>query len=324
MKLFKNIKSILQLVIPLLVLFALILGFIYVSDANKQKEIQENYTAQRDDTNTKIPPEYQGIKIGLALGGGGAKGFAHIGVIKVLQENHIPIQIVTGTSAGSVVGALFSYGFNAEGIQQILKDVGYTLMDFGLSSNGFIEGNKLRELVNKNIDNLPIESLTKKFGAVATDFSSGDVVMFTKGDVGQAVRASSSIPAIFKPTEIDGRLYVDGGLTAPVPVSQARSMGADVVIAVDISDKSVEETETFYQPNSWFSTIDQSVVILMNTQLKKELEQADVVIRPNLTSIPFFNFFVMDPTVKAGEEAARAALPEIKQAIKKAKEQKQK
>ncbi|QRN41240.1 MAG: patatin-like phospholipase family protein [Neisseriaceae bacterium] len=321
MKFFKDIKSILQLVILLFVLFALILGFIYVSNTNRQQE--DSNIVKKTEVNANVSQEYEGIKIGLALGGGGAKGFAHIGVIKVLQENHIPIQIVTGTSAGSVVGALFSYGFNAESIQRILKDVRYALIDFSLSSNGFIEGEKLRELVNKNIHNLPIESLTKKFGAVATDFSSGDVVMFTEGDVGQAVRASSSVPAIFQPAKINGRLYIDGGLTAPVPVSQARSMGADVVIAVDISDKPTEEGKgTFHQPNSWFSTLDQSVIILLNTQLKKELEQADVIIRPDLTDIPFFNFFIMDATIKAGEEAAKAALPKIKQVIKQAQKRK--
>lgn len=267
----------------------------------------------------KIPTEYEGIKIGLALGGGGAKGFAHIGVIKVLQENNIPVQIITGTSAGSVVGALFAYGFDYKEIHRILKYVGANLADFELSPKGFITGKKLQALINTNIANTPIESLPTKLGVVATDFNSGDAVIFTKGNVGQAIRASSSIPAIFQPTEINGRLYVDGGLTAPVPVSQARKMGSDIVIAVDISD-TLEQSDFLSKTNSWFSIIDNSFIILVNARLKQELAKADVVIKPNLKSTPFFNFFMVDPSIQAGEAATREALPEIKKAIKKAKQ----
>ncbi|MFH4416294.1 MAG: patatin-like phospholipase family protein [Neisseriaceae bacterium] len=322
MRFYKRIQAVLQLTIPLGILFFLILLFIYHSDRIQQKALNKKQIEQQlSSVHQKIVKPYKGVKIGLALGAGGAKGFAHIGVIKVLQENGIPVRIVVGTSAGSVVGVLYAYGFDAKAIQRILTDVGFALMDFDLSFTGFIQGKKLKELVNRSINHLPLEALSKKFGVVATDFSSGDTILLTQGDAGQAVRASSSIPAIFKPAEIAGRLYVDGGLSAPVPVSQARRLGADVVIAVDISSHPAEQG-ALYQPSSWFSTIDHSISILINKQVEGELKKADVVIQPKLSSTEFLNFFSMASTIEAGERAARRALPKIKAAIEKAKQEK--
>ena len=316
----RKILKALQLGLPLLLLFLLILLFIYQSDVKRHKQLHNlnRFLAQTEvqDSNSL----YHGVKIGLALGGGGAKGFAHIGVVKVLEENHIPIDVVVGTSAGAVVGVLYAYGFDWYHIQKILKNVGVALFDFSLSSNGFIQGGKLRELINSSVNYLPIQDFSRAFAAVATDLGSGEVQLLAKGDAGQAVQASSSIPAIFQPTEIGGHLYVDGGLSAPVPVSQTRQMGADVVIAVDISDR-IQAPGSFYQPTSWFSTIDQTVTILLNKQLMQELKKADVVIQPNIQSVPFFNFLSIDPAVKEGEEAARRALPNIKEAVRKYKQE---
>ena len=303
-------------------LFLLILLFIYQSDVRRHKQLRnlDQFLAQTEVQDNGPNSFYHGVKIGLALGGGGAKGFAHIGVVKVLEENHIPIDVVVGTSAGAVVGVLYAYGFDWYHIQQILKNVGVALFDFSLSSNGFIEGGKLRELINSSVNYLPIQDFSRAFAAVATDLGSGAVQLLAKGDAGRAVQASSSIPAIFQPTEIGGHLYVDGGLSAPVPVSQTRQMGADIVIAVDISDRT-QAPGSFYQPTSWFSTIDQTVTILLNKQLIRELKKADVVIQPDIQSVPFFNFLSIDPAVKEGEEAARRALPKIKEAVRKYKEE---
>lgn len=317
MNLGKTITIIIRLIAPILTLFILLLLFIYHFDSKQKAAISRAHLDASEQLSNRAIRKNSPVKIGLALGGGGAKGFAHIGVIKVLQENHIPIDVVTGTSAGSVVGVLYAYGFSAYGLQRILKDVGFSLMDFGFSFNGFIRGKKIRELINKNIHYLPMEKLPIKFGAVATEFGSGKATLFIKGDAGQAVQASSSIPAIFQPTIIRGHMYVDGELSEPIPVKQARKLGAKIVIAIDISS-SVQPPGSFYQPNSWFSTIDQSVNILINKLVQEESKQADVVIRPNLEGASFFNFFSMSSAIHAGEEATRRKLPQIKAAIRQA------
>ena len=176
--------------------------------------------------------------IGLALGGGASKGFAHIGVIKVLEENNIPVKIVTGTSAGALVGSLYASGMNAPRLQREAENLQRAdLVDLTLSTSGFIRGEKLQNYINRQVGNRPIQNLPRKFAAVATEFDSGRSVVFRSGNTGQAVRASASIPNVFQPAVINGKRYVDGGLTAPVPVSAARQMGANVVIAVDISAK---------------------------------------------------------------------------------------
>ncbi|UOO83167.1 patatin-like phospholipase family protein [Uruburuella testudinis] len=250
--------------------------------------------------------------VGLALGGGASKGFAHIGVIKVLRQNNIPVDIVTGTSAGAVVGSLYASGMSPDRLEleaEILEKA--DVVDLTLSTTGFIKGQKLQDYINRKVGNRPIQSLPKKFAAVATDFANGRMVAFNRGNTGQAVRASVSIPNVFQPTVIGGRKYVDGGLSAPVPVTAARNLGANVVIAVDISARPAKLSDA-----GFFSYLDQSLNIMSVSALNQELSKATVVIKPKVQQLGAVGGFDQkQQAIKLGEQAAREALPQIKAAL---------
>jgi len=256
----------------------------------------------------KPPPK---LKIALALGGGAAKGFAHIGVIKVLENAGIKADIVTGTSAGALVGSLYASGLNGFQLQQKAAQLDETnLTDLSLSSNGVIKGEALADYVNRQVGNRPIEKLAKPFAAVATDFDSGARMVFRTGNTGQAVRASASIPNVFQPTVINGHRYVDGGLTSPVPVSAAREMGANFVIAVDISARPRAGSG-----GGFLSILDQSLNIMSVPMLQHELKQADVIIRPQVQNIGTTGFAQRNQAILEGEKAAAQAVPIIKKLL---------
>lgn len=246
--------------------------------------------------------------IGLALGGGASKGFAHIGVIKVLRENNIPVHVVTGTSAGSVVGSLYASGMSPDRLEleaQIMDST--NLVDLTLSTSGFIKGQKLQDFINGKVKNKQIQQFPIKFGAVATEFGSGKMVTFTHGNTGQAVRASVSIPNVFQPTIIGGKQYVDGGLVAPVPVKAAKNLGANFVIAVDISQKPAKSATGF------LAQLDQSLNIMSVSALNGELKQANIIIRPQVQQLGAIGGFNQrDHAIKLGEDATLKALPQIK------------
>ena len=256
------------------------------------------------------------VKIGLALGGGAARGFAHIGVIKALESQGIFPDIVVGTSAGSVVGAMYAAGNNGFALQKMALDMDEaTISDWSLplfsKSSGVLKGDALQAYVNRMVGQVPIEKLKKPFGAVATELSTGKAVLFQRGTTGAAVRASSAVPAVFQPVTINGRQYVDGGLVAPVPVQFARDMGADLVIAVNISQQP--------EGQNGGSTIDillQSVTIMGQSINQYELKRADVVIRPDLPGMKGSDFAGRNLAMLAGERAAMALIPELKQKIK--------
>lgn len=247
--------------------------------------------------------------VALALGGGASKGFAHIGVLKVLHENHIPVHIVTGTSAGALVGSLYASGMSPARLQtEAMQMEKADIVDLTLSTRGFIRGEKLQNYINRQVGNRPIQNLPRKFAAVATEFDTGRSVVFRSGNTGQAVRASASIPNVFQPAVINGKRYVDGGLTAPVPVSAARQMGANVVIAVDISAKPARISQS-----GFFSYLDQSLNIMSTPALNSELAKADVVIKPQVQHLGAVGGFDEKAhAIKLGEDAARAALPQIR------------
>ena len=250
--------------------------------------------------------------VALALGGGASKGFAHIGIIKVLKENNIPVKVVTGTSAGSIVGSLYASGMSPDRLELEAEILGKTdLVDLTLSSSGFIKGEKLQNYINQKVGNRPIQQLPIKFAAVATDFESGKAVAFNRGNVGQAVRASASIPNVFQPTMIGGRRYVDGGLSQPVPVSAAKKQGANFIIAVDISARPVKNLN-----QGFFSYLDQTFNVMSIPLLQHELGQANVVIKPQVLEMGSIGGFDQKRrAIQLGEEAARAALPEIKRKL---------
>ena len=251
-------------------------------------------------------------RIGLALGGGAAKGFAHVGVIKVLEASGLTPSFVSGTSAGSVVGALYASGLNGFALQEqsfaLDEDRIKDLTLFGVG--GVIKGDKLQAYVNDLIKNKPLEQMVKPFAAVATDLDSGDRVIFTRGNTGQAVRASCSIPGVFQPVVISGKRYVDGGVVSPVPVDAARQLGADIVIAIDISSKARDS-----KANGILGSLNQTITIMGQKLGEQELARAEVVIRPRVGQIGAADLDQKHIAVLEGEKAAQAALPAIREAI---------
>ncbi|UIZ58208.1 patatin-like phospholipase family protein [Acinetobacter sp. SCLZS86] len=268
------------------------------------------------DKTTKTPPSTTPIQarepvIALALGGGGAKGFAHIGVIKVLESHGIKPKIVTGTSAGSFVGSLYASGKSPYQLQHIaLSFKESDIRDLTLNRQGFIAGQKLQDFVNQHVANKPIEKFPIRFAAVATRLDNGRKADFIKGNAGQAVRASCSIPNVFVPATIGGTQYVDGGLVSPIPVQTAKAMGADLVIAVDISAR-----PTGNQPVSMWGLLDQTLNIMGQQSINQELAQANIVIQPKVGHIGTLDLKASNQTILEGEKAAQLQVKAIQQAI---------
>lgn len=257
--------------------------------------------------------------VALALGSGGNRGFAHVGVIKVLEENNIPVDIVVGTSAGSVVGALYAGGYHADGLEQMALNLNKSeLDDYELSAEGYIRGERLQDFINQALQNRSIEQLDKPFAAMATELASGRATVFNQGNTGMAVRASSSIPGIFQPVPINGSEYVDGGLTNPVPVNVAQKMGADIVIAVDVS----RQPQNYPKTTNVIKILLQSVRIMRQKIIDNEITAAQVVIRPRIGVTPDLNPESKQSLIKAGEDAANAAMPEIRYLLKKVADEK--
>lgn len=257
---------------------------------------------------TPVPAPPPKIRIGLALGGGAAKGFAHIGVIKMLEASGIHPDVVAGTSAGSLVGALYASGMDAFQMQQVAFGLDEAkIRDVQLFGGGLVRGHALENYVNQLVHNTPIQKLKIPFAAVATQLDTGERAVFVSGNTGQAVRASCSIPGVFEPTVIDGKRYVDGGVVSPIPVDAARQLGANFVIAVDISAHPRGN-----DPQSLLGIVNQSIVIMGRQLAKQELARADVVIRPDLSGIGPTDFDQKNRAILAGEKAALAAIPEIR------------
>ena len=254
------------------------------------------------------PPPLPPIRIALALGGGAARGFAHIGVIKALEAQGIVPDIIVGTSAGSVVGALYAAGYNGFEIQQLSMEMDESqVSDWSMPNRGVIKGEALQYFINHAVKQRTLEKMPKTFAVVATDLRSGEMIVFRSGNTGMAVRASSAVPGVFQPVNINGHEYVDGGLVSPVPVRVARSLGADFVIAVDISDKP--------QNNKTESSIDvllQTFNIMGQSISRNELAEADIVIRPVTPGINATDFKGRHHAVLQGEIAVAAVLPELK------------
>ncbi|MFN4325892.1 MAG: patatin-like phospholipase family protein [Azonexus sp.] len=250
-------------------------------------------------------------KIGLALGGGAARGFAHIGVIKMLESHGIYPDYVVGTSAGAVVGSLYAAGYDAFAMQKIAQQLDEKIFaDWTLGGRGLLKGEALQEFINQHINRRPLEQLNRRFATVATDLNSGERVVFRTGDTGMAVRASAAVPGVFQPVQFRGHSYVDGGLTSPVPVQAARDMGADIVIAVDISAKPEGQPTDSLTAIMWQTTTIMGGAIAAN-----ELKGADVVIRPRLPYVKSWDFAARNDAMLEGERAALAALPAIRQKL---------
>jgi NTE family protein len=254
-----------------------------------------------------IPPP----KIALVLGGGAARGFAHVGVIKMLESQGLAPDMIVGTSAGSVVGALYAAGITGFDLQRRALDLDEkSVSDWALPNRGFIKGESLQKYINEAVKGRTIDKLAKPLGIVATDLHSGESVVFRRGNTGMAVRASSSVPGVFQPVTIDGREFVDGGLTSPVPVRAARDMGADIVIAVDISQEPLRA-----KVQGTIDVLLQTFLIMGRTIAAQELQSADVVVSPATAELASASFDSRHLAILEGEKAALAAVPRIRERI---------
>jgi NTE family protein len=257
---------------------------------------------------TKIPP-----RIGLALGGGAARGFAHVGVIQVLEEAGLRPNLVAGTSAGSLVAAIYASGKTGAQLQQIaetMEEAAIADWTLPLFSRGMLRGEALAKYVNTQVAGRLIDDMPLPLGIVATDLNSGKDVVFQRGDTGTAVRASSAVPGVFLPVKIAGREYVDGGLVSPVPVRAARKMGAELVIAVDIS--SAPEGNL---AGGTFEILLQTFSIMGASINNFELKDADVVVRPALQGVSSSDFGSRKRSIEAGRQAMLQALPQLRAAV---------
>jgi len=254
--------------------------------------------------------------IGLVLGAGAARGFAHVGVIKALESQGIRPDLVVGSSAGSVIAALLASGATGNEINRLALNLDEaTIADWGLPFagrfGGLIKGDALQNMVNREVQNKTIEQMGIPLGIVATDLQSGKGILFRSGNTGLAVRASCSVPGVFQPAVISGKEYVDGGLVAPVPVSYARQMGATLVIAVNISSEPVHQ-----DASGTLGVLQQTISIMQRSINQFELKNADIVIQPQLLQMGGSDFKSRNAAVLAGEIATQEQMALIKEKLK--------
>ncbi|HST54037.1 MAG TPA: patatin-like phospholipase family protein [Pyrinomonadaceae bacterium] len=262
----------------------------------------------------RVAEQNQRPRLGLALSGGAARGMAHVGVLKVFEEEGVRVDCVAGTSAGALVGGALAAGMTSEEIEGIARglrwrDLGrMTLSRLGIQSNALTE-----EYVRARFPLTRFEELLMPFAAVATDLHTGEaVVMRDAGDVAFAIRASCALPGWYVPvTDPDGRQLVDGGLVANLPTSVARSLGADVVVAVDVN----YEGAKFIKPTTMVGVLLQSIVVVQQTAVQHERRLADVCISPAVGHLRWDEMKRTEEFIAAGIESARAALPSIKRLL---------
>jgi len=266
-------------------------------------------------------------KVGLALGGGAARGLAHIGVLEVLQKEGIPIDLIAGTSIGAVIGAVYAQGKDVQEIKKLALEVvekRFTFIDPSLPRTGFIKGRKIKEALASFIGGeIRFSDLKTPFACVATDIDTGEEVVIDEGSVPEAVRASISIPAIFTLVKWKGRYLVDGGLTNPVPVSILQRMGADFTIAINVIPAVTERAHRVKKERSADPKEPNIINILMQSTyigtyalVKPSIESANIVIEPRVVHIGAADFHHADECIRQGELAAQEAIPEIKRRLR--------
>jgi len=267
-------------------------------------------------------------KIGLALGSGAARGLAHIGALEVMEKEGIPIDMIAGTSAGALVGALYAQWKDASMIKKLVLDMSrkrlVSMIDLALSKTGLVGGKKIKDELRLIIGgDLRFSDLKIPLACVATDIMTGDEVVIDQGSVLEGVRASISIPGIFTVVKLGGRYLVDGGLVNPVPVSVLKRMGAGFIIAVNVIPDIRERThpggkkggEALKEPNI-ISVLMQSIYIGTYSLVRSSMEGADVIIEPQVAHIGHFDFHRAQECILQGSLATRASIPEIKQKLK--------
>lgn len=256
-------------------------------------------------------PTQKPAKVAVVLGAGAAKGFAHIGVLKVLEAQKVPVTMVVGTSVGSFVGSLYAYGYDAYELQKIAMSLERgDLAELTIPDKGFLKGERLRDFVNIKLKGTPMEKLKIPFYAVATNIKTGEEAVFASGNTGMAVQASCAIPGVFQPASFSGKSYVDGGVVNPLAVDVARRYGADLVIAVDITT-GVDQTV----PTGTMETIMKSIDIMYNKISQLTIGKADVVIKPKVGFVGAADFSRRNEAIMEGERAAMAAMPRINELL---------
>ncbi|MGV0989646.1 patatin-like phospholipase family protein [Limnohabitans sp.] len=276
-------------------------------------EVKTTPTPTQSSPTVEVPLVRRPVHLGLALGGGAARGFAHVGVIQVLEEAGLKPSHVVGTSAGSLVAALYASGKSVPELRkaaETMEEAEITDWMVPLLNRGALRGEALAKYVNAQVGGRNLESMKIPLGIVATDLRSGEAITFRRGNTGSAVRASSAVPAVFQPVRIGDREYVDGGLVAPVPVHQAREMGANFVIAVDISSdpEGNPAGDTFQILLQTFTIMGKSINTLA-------LKDADLVVRPALSGVKSADFSARRRSIEAGRVAMLAQLPRLKERL---------
>lgn len=250
-------------------------------------------------------------KIGLALGAGGLRGLAHIGVLRVLERENIPIDYIAGCSIGSLIGALYCAGLDAETIYKLAKHLKRRhWIDFVIPKMGIISGDRVLAMLRLLTKQKKFEDLSIPLSVIATDLGNGREVVFNEGDVATAVRASVSVPGVFVPYQLGEILYVDGAVLNPTPIDVARKMGSDYVIAVDLAHKGETGTIT-----NLFDVIIQAINIMERQMFNQRQEECDVLLRPKVAHLSPSSFDSIDECVALGEQAAEESLPEIKRIL---------
>ncbi len=254
-------------------------------------------------------------KLAVVLGGGSARGFAHIGVIKALEAGGIHPDLIIGCSAGSLVGAFWAAGYSGTAMEDLaMKVQDSEVIDLvtGKQQYGLVAGRSLQSFVNKGLGNKPLENLKIPFAAVATRYPSGDLMVFREGDAGFAVRASCSIPGVFMPASALGSEFLDGGLVSPIPVATARKLGADLIVAVDVGgpDPSTGDSSGLY------NVIMRSFEIMSQSLRQHEVNDADIVIRPDVARVKSTDFSSRRVLMALGEHAGKRLVPVIREKLK--------
>ncbi len=247
-------------------------------------------------------------RVALVLGSGGTRGIAHIGVLKVLRQERIPIDLVVGCSAGSIIGALFCSGIAQDKLQQIGVTCGRKdVFDYVLSKNGVIDGSKVESFIVKHAGRRRFAQLETPFAVICTDVEAGEEIVIARGDVARAVRASCSFPGLMVPMRVNGKLLVDGGVLDKLPVTIARKLGADVVIAVNVTAKTQG-----VQISNAVELIIQTINLMGNRMADTEARLADVLITPDVGQQWMLDFKDAEKCIDAGVEAAKKAMPNIR------------
>ncbi|MCX5781537.1 MAG: patatin-like phospholipase family protein [Elusimicrobia bacterium] len=305
--LFRNSKLLKVIVV---FIYFISINIPYLSAIDEEKIITDYFWQKVRTLSPKDRP-----KIALVLGGGGARGLAHIGVLKVLEEEKVPIDIVVGTSVGSLIGALYCSGIPVEKIEKMGEDVQWdkitnmgsiTLLKLFLSEQ-LLSTKKMEDYLARTIGNKRFDEMDKTLACIATDINTGEMIVLREGSVAFAARASSTIPGVFAPVEYRHRYLVDGGISSNIPVDTAKLLGADIVIAVsvtsDISKSNISNV---------LMTLTQSIYIQGSVLNKERLKNADIVIQPNVGDISAIDLGRFEECIDAGIIAARKLIPQIK------------